>query len=209
MRSPMRTGLLIAAAMLSTPACGNGAARPAVPDQPAPPADAAPAESDWYREQVEHHGRDNVLIGSVPFTPGRMWMSTRTEDAASAPEYIPFGEGLHARLEEEIYPRLQGTDPPFAPWIGGEVRDARELWLSFDPSYMSEHLDVLVDTLALIQDYLSTGTNRLYRIIESNGSLVIYPDAIFLGEERFDTASQLADRLPAWLATMTFEPPAD
>ena len=50
---------------------------------------------------------------------------------------------------------------------------------------------------------LGRGIATVEKLFE--GGLVIYPDAIFLGEDRFSSAAELADRLPAWLSTLKFD----
>jgi hypothetical protein len=173
---------------------------------PAPAPAAAPVvESSWYRQLAEHHGRDHVAVGSVPYVRNQVWVSSRADDGLGTPEYVEFVEGLQPQIEALIARRLPEAEPLAAPSLYADMGDLREVALVFDPKYMQAHVDVLVETIDLIRAYLAEPGHRQFRIGVFEGGLVIYPDVILLGSQRFTAGAQLASVLPAWLTTLKMD----
>jgi hypothetical protein len=186
-------------------ACNAEAAAPTAPAAPAAPPPspraAQSAPSSYYLELLDIHGVDRVDVGSVPYAAGHAWIGAKDHEPLTTPELVETVEALAPRLEALAAERLRDAPPLAAPALHGDAGEARELPLHFDPAYMAEHVDVLVEAIDLIREFLAAERPG-WRIGVFEGGLVIYPDAIFLGGRRHRRGADLAGELPAWLGTL-------
>jgi hypothetical protein len=165
-----------------------------------------PIESEWYQSLVRFHGRDRVAVGPSAYSDDEdYWVSGRDEDCATPEEHQRFYEGLAAKLRD-FGERSSLPNRGFVrPAVVGDFFGIRSEILTFSPSLLRDHVELLAELIDLIQSYLALAENVRWRVLYTSPSesLAIYPSAIFLGAARFPNVCDASGVLPEWLNRQT------
>jgi hypothetical protein len=197
---------VLAATLLSGWGCHRGGA--ALP-RPAKAEATQPTEGTgaWYRGLVQIHG-ERLIIGTAPASADDgYWISSKSESEPTAEEYNRFYDGLSTRLRALAELRLPGVDSLKVAYLGGDFYGTRTEELLFDPEVYLAHLGAFIEVIDLVQSYLQAPEHRQYRLgyFAPSSSLVIYPDALFVGPRRFARAEEARAALAVWLDGMHAE----
>jgi hypothetical protein len=198
--------VLAATALLFSGGCrGSGAAPRREPKVEAPPA--TEVTSAYYRELFEAYG-DRLSVGTVPVGADiGSWISSKTEARPTADEYQRFYDDLSKSLRAHADRRLPGVDFLKVAYLGGDFLGDRTEELLFEPKVYLHHIEVFIEVLDLIQAYLQAPEHRQYRLayFSPSASLLVYPDAVFVGPRRFARGADAREALLAWLRQMDVE----
>lgn len=168
------------------------------------------SESDWYEFLVALHGREHVGIGSIAHTAQHVyWLSARSDPRATEEEHQRFyseGERMIAEFHKTEVPFLSGLE---IPSLLGDFFGERTELLNVKATSFKTQTSKLCTLLSRIREFLQSPENRLWRVgcFDPLGSLIVYPDCIFVGEHRHDSAARIETELEQWLAMLTAEDP--
>lgn len=160
--------------------------------------------SEWYRDLLNVHGSAGVKVGSIPYDEKTYWLSSAAEDEASLEEHETFSTKLAGLLEGLRQQEMADLQPLEAPTVVGDFFGQRTEFLDIYPKAFEGREGLFVRVLEIVQAHLrSPGCSR-WRVgyFAETDPLVVYPDAIFVGDERFEQPSDLGPMVKVWLATV-------
>jgi len=147
-------------------------------------------------------------VGTVPVGADiGVWISSTSEAKPTSAEFQQFYEGLSKPLRELGRQRLPNVDFLKIAYLGGDFLGDRTEVLLFDAAVYAGHVELFIEVLELVQRYLQAPEHRQYRLayFSPSASLLIYPDAVFVGPRRFARPGDAREALVAWLEQIVAE----
>ncbi|MCE9580177.1 MAG: hypothetical protein K8W52_44080 [Deltaproteobacteria bacterium] len=159
-------------------------------------------EGTWYRDLVRVHGKENVLVGVRPHrVPRYVWLRSTDELEPTSEEHQDFYDSVGALIDAFRVLHLPAGNLIIGPALVGDFFLSREEKLFFSAELL---LDAPATLTALVDEIQSLLAARhpAWRVgyFAPRRSLLIYPDAVFLGDLLARCGRDLpANDISAWL----------
>lgn len=136
------------------------------------------------------------------------WLSSTAEEQPTQAEHSAFYKTVDAEIAAFRSTRLPDGGRLQGPALVGDYLITRSETLFFGADLFVGKAQVLADLTSCIQRCLQREAFQQWRVgcFAKTSSLVNYPDAVFLGDQRAATADAFSTRdLDAWIAAIVAE----
>lgn len=159
-------------------------------------------EGLWYRRLCDSVGKSSVGVGPVGWHEDQsFWVSSPNDLEPTAEEHDRFYDALYDVVESAWNNADRGTlDHSDAPYVVGNFYHVRSETLVFGIEQTKPYFDTVLEVIDAIRLFLRDANHRQWRVgyFHGDASILIYPQAIFVGEDRFETAEDARTSMVRW-----------